>query len=74
MEDVYSYGIILWEMRFANWFVEFSVKDSLLFLLSNKFCNCTGDPKEIIPNIFANDSTNKIILLDRHLEIIKFFL
>ena len=30
-------GIILWEMRFANWFVEFSVKDSLLFLLSNKF-------------------------------------
>ncbi len=45
--------------------VTLSNERQFIFLLSNKFCNCTGDPKEIIPNIFANDSTNKIILLEK---------
>lgn len=30
-------GLILWEMRFANWYVEIIVKDSLIFLASTKF-------------------------------------
>lgn len=45
--------------------IHLSKKHQLCFLLSNKVCNCSGDPTELIPKHFANNTLDKIILLEK---------
>lgn len=45
--------------------IQLSDSNQLIFLISNKACNCTGDPKEIIPNNFSTNKLRKTILMER---------
>lgn len=45
--------------------IDLSDDNQLVFLLSNKTCNCTGEPKEIIPKNFSKNNLHKIILIEK---------
>jgi hypothetical protein len=45
--------------------IDLTDDNQLVFMLSNKTCNCTGEPKEIIPNNFSKNNLHKIILIEK---------
>lgn len=36
-----------------------------LFILSNKSCNCSGDPMELIPKYFKQNKLPKIVIIEK---------
>ena len=50
--------------------IDLSNDNQLVFLLSNKTCNCTGEPQVIIPKYFSKNNLHKIILIEKRDSIL----